>query len=53
MSECRSLTNFIGNAVATVVVARWENALDKDALDAALSGTPTPPVPATVHPAIA
>jgi malic enzyme len=24
MSECRSLTNFIGNAVATVVVARWE-----------------------------
>ncbi|MFT4196593.1 MAG: dicarboxylate/amino acid:cation symporter [Pseudoxanthomonas sp.] len=28
MSECRSLTNFIGNAVATVVVSRWENALD-------------------------
>ncbi|RBF14864.1 C4-dicarboxylate transporter DctA, partial [Xanthomonas oryzae pv. oryzae] len=25
MSECRSLTNFIGNAVATVVVSRWEN----------------------------
>ncbi|RBF03183.1 C4-dicarboxylate transporter DctA, partial [Xanthomonas oryzae pv. oryzae] len=24
MSECRSLTNFIGNAVATVVVSRWE-----------------------------
>ncbi|MFD1949883.1 dicarboxylate/amino acid:cation symporter [Sphingomonas arantia] len=38
MSECRSLTNFIGNAVATVVVARWENALDKDALHAALDG---------------
>jgi aerobic C4-dicarboxylate transport protein len=38
MSECRSLTNFIGNAVATVVVARWDNALDKDALDRALSG---------------
>ena len=29
MSECRSLTNFMGNAVATVVVARWEGALDK------------------------
>ncbi|MDQ7996715.1 MAG: dicarboxylate/amino acid:cation symporter [Luteibacter sp.] len=37
MSECRSLTNFIGNAVATVVVARWEGALDRKALDAALS----------------
>ena len=32
MSECRSLTNFIGNAVATVVVARWEGALDRDRL---------------------
>jgi aerobic C4-dicarboxylate transport protein len=40
MSECRSLTNFIGNAVATVVVSKWENALDHDKLDAALSGNP-------------
>ncbi len=38
MSECRSLTNFIGNAVATIVVARWENALDRDKLNAALDG---------------
>ncbi|MDB5702036.1 MAG: C4-dicarboxylate transporter [Sphingomonadales bacterium] len=38
MSECRSLTNFIGNAVATVVVSRWEGALDKAQFDAALSG---------------
>ena len=36
MSECRSLTNFIGNAVATIVVARWEGELDRDALKAAL-----------------
>jgi aerobic C4-dicarboxylate transport protein len=36
MSECRSLTNFIGNAVATLVVARWEGALDQDVLDLAL-----------------
>ncbi|MCR6625383.1 MAG: dicarboxylate/amino acid:cation symporter [Pseudoxanthomonas sp.] len=36
MSECRSLTNFTGNAVATLVVARWENALDRDALARAL-----------------
>lgn len=40
MSECRSLTNFIGNAVATVVVARWEGALDRGRLDAALAGQP-------------
>ena len=37
MSECRALTNFIGNAVATVVIARWENALDRDQLAAALT----------------
>ena len=37
MSECRSLTNFIGNAVATIVVARWEGALDEAQLDAALA----------------
>jgi aerobic C4-dicarboxylate transport protein len=38
MSECRAITNFIGNAVATIVVARWEGALDKDAQDLALKG---------------
>ena len=38
MSECRSITNFIGNAVATVVVTRWEDALDKEQFDAALAG---------------
>ena len=36
MSECRAITNFIGNAVATVVVARWEGALDETALTKAL-----------------
>ena len=41
MSECRSLTNFIGNAVATIVVARWDNALDRDALHAALNAPTT------------
>ncbi|KTT97289.1 dicarboxylate/amino acid:cation symporter [Sphingomonas sanguinis] len=50
MSECRSLTNFIGNAVATVVVARWENALDQDALNAALNAAPQHPA---AQPAIA
>ncbi|WP_445681262.1 dicarboxylate/amino acid:cation symporter [Radicibacter daui] len=38
MSECRSLTNFIGNAVATIVVSRWEKALDHEKLDLALNG---------------
>lgn len=38
MSECRALTNFIGNAVATLVVAGWEGALDRQKLTAALSG---------------
>ena len=32
MSECRALTNFIGNGVATVVVSKWENELDHDQL---------------------
>ena len=38
MSECRALTNFVGNAVATLVVSRWEGQLDREALAAALNG---------------
>ena len=49
MSECRSITNFIGNAVATVVVSRWENALDRSKLDAALRGDYLPPSFVPVH----
>jgi aerobic C4-dicarboxylate transport protein len=30
MSEARALTNLVGNSVATVVIAKWENALDVD-----------------------
>ena len=30
MSEARALTNLVGNGVATVVVAKWENALDEE-----------------------
>ena len=36
MSECRSLTNFVGNAVAAIVVARWEGQLDAAQLKRAL-----------------
>jgi len=32
MSECRALTNFVGNGVATVVVSRWEKELSKEEL---------------------
>ncbi len=42
LSECRALTNFIGNAVATIVVSRWEGALDDDMLRAALARKPAP-----------
>ncbi|WP_260599912.1 dicarboxylate/amino acid:cation symporter [Sphingomonas endolithica] len=47
MSECRSLTNFMGNAVAAIVVSRWENKLDLPRLNARLAGkTPAEPAPA-------
>jgi aerobic C4-dicarboxylate transport protein len=32
MSECRALTNLIGNGVATIVISRWEGELDVNAL---------------------
>src|SRR6188474_802029 len=32
MSEARSLTNFVGNGVAALVISRWENELDVEAL---------------------
>ncbi|WP_371322890.1 dicarboxylate/amino acid:cation symporter [Dechloromonas sp. ZY10] len=37
MSEARALTNFIGNSVATLVVAKWCNALDSEKLTAVLN----------------
>ncbi|XXQ69356.1 dicarboxylate/amino acid:cation symporter [Neisseriaceae bacterium B1] len=49
MSECRALTNLVGNACATIVVARWENALDKEQLDKALNGQATSQVSAEKH----
>ena len=45
MSECRALTNFVGNAVACVVVARSEGELDRDKLKRGLSGQSYPVVP--------
>lgn len=37
MSEARALTNTIGNGVAAIVIARWENELDKDLLNKELN----------------
>ncbi len=37
MSEARALTNLLGNGVATLVVARWEGALDVDRMRARLA----------------
>ena len=37
MSECRALTNLVGNGVATIVVARWEKELDVNLLRAGLA----------------
>ena len=38
MSEARALTNLIGNGVATVVVSRWESALDVERMRRHLDG---------------
>ncbi len=36
MSECRAITNLIGNGVATVVISRWENEISAEQLQANL-----------------
>jgi aerobic C4-dicarboxylate transport protein len=38
MSEARAVTNFAGNAIATVLIATWTRELDRAQLEAALSG---------------
>ena len=50
MSECRALTNLVGNGVATLAVARWEGQLDAERLTAELARGPVAaPAP---HPAM-
>jgi aerobic C4-dicarboxylate transport protein len=43
MSQALTPTNLIGNALATVVVAKWENALDRGRLQKVLNGEALPP----------
>ncbi|RNL64166.1 C4-dicarboxylate transporter DctA [Nocardioides marmoriginsengisoli] len=38
MSEARAVTNFAGNAVATVLVGHWTGGLDRGRLDSVLAG---------------
>jgi aerobic C4-dicarboxylate transport protein len=38
MSEARAITNFIGNSVATLVVAKWDNAFDESKAGEILAG---------------
>jgi aerobic C4-dicarboxylate transport protein len=38
MSQALTPTNLIGNAVATIAVAKWEKAVDEDRLRRVLDG---------------
>ncbi len=40
MSECRALTNLVGNGVATLVISRWENEVTPEILRANLLKAP-------------
>ena len=48
MSECRALVNFIGNSVATLFVAKWNNELDVDRARKVFAGNDVPPLDDTV-----
>ena len=41
MSEARAITNLVGNGVATVALARWENDLDVDQMRRTLGAAGT------------
>ncbi|WP_028462630.1 C4-dicarboxylate transporter DctA [Nocardia sp. 348MFTsu5.1] len=43
MSECRAMVNFIGNAVATLFIAKWNKELDVDRARRVFAGEILPP----------
>lgn len=52
MSECRALTNFVGNGVATIVVSKWEKELDMDKLHSELANPTHPTEDAYIAPSV-
>jgi Glycerate kinase family len=46
MSECRAVVNFVGNAVATLFVGRWDGAVDSDRVRRVLDREAVPALPA-------
>jgi aerobic C4-dicarboxylate transport protein len=50
MSECRALVNFTGNAVATLFIARWDKALDRNRVRRVFAGEPVPHLPLETEP---
>ena len=53
MSECRALTNLVGNGVATVVVSRWEGELSGEQLRANMLQKPSLAAPVENEPSSA
>jgi aerobic C4-dicarboxylate transport protein len=49
LAEIRTVTNFIGNGVATVVISRWEGELDAGKLAMELSGRKPPAIIVESH----
>jgi aerobic C4-dicarboxylate transport protein len=45
MSECRAITNLIGNGVATIAISRWEGEVTPEVLNANLRDTVALPPP--------
>lgn len=45
MSECRAMVNFIGNAVATLFIAKWNRELDVDRARDVFAGRNVPALP--------
>ncbi|GAA5051878.1 cation:dicarboxylate symporter family transporter [Nocardia callitridis] len=51
MSECRAVVNSFGNAVAGLVVARWQGEISASAVNAVMAGTSPTPTAKMVSPA--